>query len=390
MPHTGIIESFFYIFAGAAVLATIALYTRQPMLVAYIALGCLLGPFGFGWVDDPALLSEVAEFGIIFLLFLVGLDLQPSKLKNMVGESLLTAIGTTVAFFLLGFGVMYAFGFTVIEAAVTGIAASFSSTILGIKLLPTTALHHRHVGEIVVSLLLIQDLLAILAILLLNGLGSDMEALLTSLASIFLGLPLLVAVALVGVRYGLLYLIKTFDAFHEYIFLITIGWCLSIAHLAVLLGLNLEIGAFIAGVSLATSPIAQYIAENLRPLRDFFLVLFFFSVGAELNIELVPQVWLPSIILAALLIGIKPIVFRSLLKVQGEDKAVAGEVGYRLGQASEFSLLLSYIAVSNSLVGEEAALVMQFSTVLTLVVSSYFVIFRYPSPIAPDPKLRRD
>jgi Kef-type K+ transport system membrane component KefB len=368
----------------------VALYTRQPMLVAYIALGCLLGPYGFGWVDDPALLAEVAEFGIIFLLFLVGLDLQPSKLKNMVGESLLTAIGTTIAFFALGFGVMYIFGFTVIEAAVTGIAASFSSTILGIKLLPITALHHRHVGEIVVSLLLIQDLLAILAILLLNGLGIDMEALLTSLASIFLGLPLLVAVALVGVRYGLLYLIKAFDAFHEYIFLIAIGWCLGIAHLAVLFGLNLEIGAFIAGVSLATSPIAQYIAESLRPLRDFFLVLFFFSVGAELNIELVPQVWLPTILLATLLIAIKPFVFGTLLKLQGEDSAVAWEVGYRLGQASEFSLLLSYIAVSNALVGDEAALVIQFSTVLTLIVSSYFVIFRYPSPIAPDPKLRRD
>ena len=390
MPHTGIIESFFFIFAGAAVLATFALYTRQPMLVAYIALGCLLGPFGFSWVDDPALLSEIAEFGIIFLLFLVGLDLQPSKLKNMLGESLLTAFGTTMAFFLLGFGVMMLFNFSLIEAAVTGIAASFSSTILGIKLLPTTALHHRHVGEIVVSLLLIQDLLAILAILMLNGLGIDLEALLTSLASIFLGLPLLVGIALISVRYGLLFLITKFDAFHEYIFLVAIGWCLSIAQLATYFGLSLEIGAFIAGVSLATSPIAQYIAENLRPLRDFFLVLFFFSVGAQLNIELIPQVWLPAVLLAALLIAIKPFVFGSLLKLQGEEKSVAYEVGYRLGQASEFSLLLSYIAVSNALVGAQAALVIQFSTVLTLVVSSYFVIFRYPSPIAPNPKLRRD
>jgi Kef-type K+ transport system membrane component KefB len=110
MPHAGIIESFFYIFAGAAVLATFALYTRQPMLVAYVALGCLLGPFGMSWVDDPALLSEVAEFGIIFLLFLVGLDLQPSKLKNMVGESLLTALVTTLAFFAIGFAVMLGFG----------------------------------------------------------------------------------------------------------------------------------------------------------------------------------------------------------------------------------------------------------------------------------------
>ncbi|MBT7334076.1 MAG: cation:proton antiporter [Gammaproteobacteria bacterium] len=390
MPHTGIIESFFYIFAGAAVLATAALYTRQPMLVAYILLGALLGPFGLSWVDDPALLSEISEFGIIFLLFLVGLDLQPSKLKNMVGASLLTAIGTTIVFFGLGFGVMYVFEFNLVECAITGLAAAFSSTILGIKLLPTTVLHHKHVGELVVSLLLIQDLLAILAILLLNGLGARTDVLVTSVLSIGLGLPLLCGLAYLGVRFMLLPLVHVFDAFHEYIFLIAIGWCLALANIASTLGLSVEIGAFIAGVSLATSPIAQYIAQNLRPLRDFFLVLFFFSVGAGLNLDLITSIWLPALLLAVLLIALKPMVFAGLLHIKGENSQVAWEVGYRLGQASEFSLLLSYIALSTVLIGERAALVIQFSTVLTLVLSSYFVIFRYPNPIAPNPNLRRD
>ncbi len=390
MPHAGIIESFFFIFAGAAVLATVALYTRQPMLVAYVALGVILGPYGTSLVNDAGLLSEISEFGIIFLLFLVGLDLQPGKLKNMLSASLITALGTTLAFFAIGFGVMIVFGFSLIEAAIVGIAASFSSTILGIKLLPTTALHHRHVGEMVVSLLLIQDLLAILAILLLNGLGQNVQALVESLVNIFLGLPVLGLVAFAGVRWLLLRLIHKFDAFHEYIFLVAIGWCLGIASLGALFGLSIEIGAFIAGVSLATSPIAQYIAESLRPLRDFFLVLFFFSVGASLNINLLDQIWLPAVLLAALLIGLKPLVFAQLLKMQKEDQAVAWEVGWRLGQASEFSLLVSYIALSNALMGEAAAVLVQFATVLTLVVSSYFVIFRYPSPIAPDARLRRD
>ena len=390
MPHTGIIESFFYIFAGAAVLATAALYTRQPMSVAYILLGALLGPFGLSWVNDPALLSEISEFGIIFLLFLVGLDLQPSKLKNMVGASLLTAIGTTIVFFGLGFGVMYVFEFNLVECAITGLAAAFSSTILGIKLLPTTVLHHKHVGELVVSLLLIQDLLAILAILLLNGLGARTDVLVTSVLSIGLGLPLLCGLAYLGVRFMLLPLVHVFDAFHEYIFLIAIGWCLALANIASTLGLSVEIGAFIAGVSLATSPIAQYIAQNLRPLRDFFLVLFFFSVGAGLNLDLITSIWLPALLLAVLLIALKPMVFAGLLHIKGENSQVAWEVGYRLGQASEFSLLLSYIALSTVLIGERAALVIQFSTVLTLVLSSYFVIFRYPNPIAPNPNLRRD
>ena len=390
MPHAGIIESFFLIFAGAAVLATAALYTRQPMLIAYIAVGCLLGPYGLSLVSDQALLSEIAEFGIIFLLFLVGLDLQPKKLRNMVGPSLWTALATSIAFFTVGFGVMAGYGFTLTEAAVTGVAAAFSSTILGIKLLPTTALHHRHIGEVVVSLLLIQDLLAIIAIVIINGAGTGDLSIGQALLSVALGLPVTIVVSYLGVRFVLLKLISVWDAFHEYIFLIAIGWCLGIATLAAQLGLSLEVGAFVAGVALATSPIAQYIAESLRPLRDFFLVLFFFSVGASLDIGLVSAHWLPAVLLAVALLVIKPVVFAWILQRQGEKKASSWEVGYRLGQASEFSLLVSYIAVTNQLLGDAAALVLQLATVLTLVASSYLVIFRYPSPIAPDPALRRD
>ena len=371
-------------------LATAALYTRQPLLVAYIAIGCILGPHGFALVSDPELLSEIAEIGIIFLLFLVGLDLPPSKLKNMVGKSLLTALGTTAAFFLIGFGLMLAFEFSLSDAVVTGIAVTFSSTIIGIKLLPTTALHHRHIGEIVVSLLLIQDLLAILALILLSGQGDSLSATLSSLGTVLIALPLLVGAAIGGVRLFVQPLIQRFDAFHEFIFLLALGWCLGIASLAEMGGLSFEIGAFVAGVSLATSPIAQYIAESLRPLRDFFLVLFFFSVGAELDILLLGDVLFPTLLLALALVALKPGVFALLLTWQGEAKETSWEVGYRLGQASEFSLLLSYVAASAALVSIEAAHVIQGATVITLLLSSYAVIFRYPSPIAISERLRRD
>ena len=390
MLSSHIVESFFLIFTGAAVLATLALYTRQPLLVAYVAIGCLFGPHGLALVADADLLSEIAEIGIIFLLFLVGLDLQPSKLKNMFGESLLTGLATSLVFFSIGFGLMVAFGFTYAEAIITGIAVTFSSTILGVKLLPMTVLHHRHIGEIVVSLLLIQDLLAIIALLFVAGYAEDSSAILSSLGTILVALPSLALAAYLGVRFVMLPLITKFDAFHEFIFLLALGWCLGLASLAAMMGLSLAIGAFVAGVTLATSPIAQYIAESLRPLRDFFLVLFFFSVGAALNLDLVLQVALPTVALAALLIAIKPVVFAKLLSWQGETRDNSWEVGYRLGQASEFSLLLSYVAMTAGLLGEEAGHVVQGATVLTLIVSSYFVIFRYPTPIAINPALRRD
>jgi Kef-type K+ transport system membrane component KefB len=390
MADTDILTSFFLIFAGAAVVATAALFTRQPMLVAYIILGALLGPYGMGLLNDTTLLGNIAETGIIFLLFLVGLDLPTQKLKNMLGESLLTALGTTAMFFSVGAGVMLGFGYSLTEAAIVGIGVTFSSTILGIKLLPTTVLHHRHVGEIVISLLLVQDLLAIIAILLIGYLGAGPSDNHQELLMLVFGLPALIATALFVVRFAILPLLAKFDAFHEYIFLLAIGWCLTIAFASHSLGLSFEIGGFIAGVSLATSPIAQYIANHLKPLRDFFLVLFFFTVGASINLGLLSTLWMPIIALAFVILLVKPWTFRRLLVAQGESSDSAKEVGLRLGQASEFSLLVSYMALSAGLLSTAGATILQTATVVTLLVNSYWVVSRYPSPIAADPALRRD
>ncbi len=387
--HAGIVESFFLIFAGAAVLAAAALYTRQPLLVAYIAVGGITGPHGLGWVNDASMVSEVSEFGIIFLLFLVGLDLQPSKLRNMVGSAVVTAVVSSLIFFAVSVCVMRAFGFSWVDATVAGTACMFSSTIVGLKLLPTTVLHHRHIGELVVSLLLIQDLIAILALIILSGRGTSVTDALGSVIEVFVALPSLVIVAFVIVRFLVLPLIHKFDAFHEFIFLAAIGWCLAVASGAKAIGLSLEIGAFVAGVSMATSPIAQYIAENLRPLRDFFLVMFFFSVGAAIHFDLLLQVALPTLVLAVLLIGLKPVVFRWLIALQGDSTKVAWEAGVRLGQTSEFSLLVAYLATSIALMSDAASHVVQGATVLTFVISTYIVIFRYPSPIAVSDRLRR-
>ena len=388
MP-AGIIESFFVIFAGAAALAAVALYTRQPLIVAYIVIGCVFGPHGASLVADDRLLAEIGQIGIIFLLFLVGLDLPPAKLKDMIGESVLTALGSSLLFFGLGFGVLALFGFTLAEAAIAGIACMFSSTILGIKLLPTTVLHHRHTGEIVISLLLIQDLIAVVALLVLAGFDDEGGHWATTALTVAVALPVVGGTAYAGVRFVVVPLLARFDVFREFTFLLAVGWCLGIASLAHVLSLSWEIGAFVAGVSLATSPIAQYITENLRPLRDFFLVLFFFSVGAAINPMLLLHVWMPTLLLALVLVAAKPPVFRALLQWRKEPREVAAEVGYRLGQASEFSLLLVFVAGA-ALMSAEAAHIVQGATVLTLLLSSYFVIFRYPSPIAVSAALRRD
>ena len=388
-----LVFSFFLIFTGAAAFASVALYTRQPLLVAYIVLGAILGPYGMSMVSDTELLSDISHIGIIFLLFLLGLDMQPSHLLHMLKKATLVAIVSSILFFMIGYAVGYLFGYTQTENMIIGIAVMFSSTIIGIKLLPTTVLHHRHTGELVVGLLLLQDIIAILVLLFLysgaNQTGTSSDAM-VQFATTFVALPLIIGGAFVFVKYVLLKLIQKFDRFHEYIFLLAIGWCLGLAEVANLAGLSAEIGAFVAGVSVATSPISQYIATSLKPLRDFFLILFFFSIGASFNLSLVGLIAVPAIILALLVLGLKPVIFRFLLSRISESPQLGWEVGFRLGQISEFSLLIAYIAAGAAMIGEEASHVIQATAILTFLLSSYVVIFNFPSPIAVSDKLRRD
>jgi len=389
MEGHNLVFSFFLIFTGAAVLASAALYTRQPLLVAYIVLGAILGPYGMQYVSDTQMMSEISHIGIIFLLFLLGLDMQPSHLLHMLKKATLVALGSSVIFFAIGYGIGAAFGYTQTEAAIIGTALMFSSTIIGIKLLPTTVLHHRHTGELVVGLLLLQDVIAIMVLLFLYS-GESGETGMGTYLKTLIALPVLIVSAFVFVKYVLLKLIQRFDRFHEYIFLLAIGWCLGLAEIAQMSGLSAEIGAFVAGVSIATSPIAQYIATSLKPLRDFFLILFFFSIGASFNLTLIGDIIVPSVILAVLVVALKPVVFRFMLSRISESKSLAWEVGFRLGQISEFSLLIAYIATSAAMIGQEASHVIQATAILTFLLSTYVVIFNFPSPIAVSDRLRRD
>jgi Kef-type K+ transport system membrane component KefB len=137
MPQESIVFTVFVVFTGAAVLATLALYARQSLLVAYIALGALLGPWGLGLVGDAALVRDTAEFGIVFLLFLLGLNLQPQELLRMVRKTTQVTLLSSLLFAALGYGVAIAFGYTQLEALLIGGATTFSSTIIGLKLLPS-------------------------------------------------------------------------------------------------------------------------------------------------------------------------------------------------------------------------------------------------------------
>lgn len=381
--------SLFLIFTGAAALATLALYARQAVIVAYIVLGVILGPWGLGLVDDPELIADISHIGIVFLLYLLGLDLFPQELWKMLGEAMWVTLLSSLLFFAAGFAIALGFSYPLAEAVLIGSVMMFSSTIIGVKLLPATALHHRHTGQMIISVLLIQDLVAIIILLMLQGYGKN-DQLLLDITMQILTLPLLILISWFFERYVIVRLIRRFDQIHEYIFLLAIAWCLAIAEVSVMLGLSREIGAFIAGITLAASPIALFITMKLKPLRDFFLVLFFFSLGASFNLDIISTIILPATALATCALVIKPFIFEKLFVKAREKRAISREVGFRLGQISEFSFLIAVLAAEARFIEQNTSYMIQLATLITFVISSGIVVMNFRTPIATSDRLRRD
>lgn len=388
MPSESLLYVVFLIFTGAAIFATLALFARQALIVSYIVLGVVMGPSLLGWVTDASLIKGVADIGIMFLLFLLGLNMHPQKLFRLLGSATIITGVSSLIFGAIGLLAGYLLGYTTVEALVLGGGLMFSSTIVGLKLLPTTVLHHRHTGEIMISILLLQDIIAIVLLLLLQA-GIGQRTIAADAGRLALALLGICGLAYLVERYVLVPLIARFDVIQEYIFLLAIGWCLGLAELSVSLGLSREMGAFIAGVALASSRISLFIAESLKPLRDFFLIIFFFTLGAELNLAMLMDVLIPAVLLAAVILLVKPWIFRGLLEYAGENRTRATEIGIRLGQGSEFTLLIAVLALETGVMRRQAANLLELTTILSMMVSMYLIVWRYPTPIAVRDDLRR-
>ncbi len=376
------------IVVGAAALGTLFLYARQPILIAYIAIGFAVGPNGLALIRSTDHIEEIAHFGVMLLLFLIGLNLQPLKFLKLFRKTALLTFGTSIAFG--GASLLFALllKYDVHSAVLFGAAMMFSSTVVGLKLVPTTTLHHKRTGEVMTSVLLLQDMLAIFVILFVTGEKSDHVLVTFSmLAGKFAFLCLL---SFAGVRYLMVPLLRRFDVVQEYTFVATLGWCLLWAESAHVLGLSYEMGAFIAGLSIASCAAALAIAEHLKPLREFFLILFFCAVGAELDFRLEPRLLLAALVFGVVLVPLKTRVFRFAFRVSGESQELSRELSVRLAQSSEFSLLVVFAALSAGVLSAEKAMVVQIATIVSFIVSTYWVVLKYPTPISMSSGLRQD
>lgn len=388
MEFQNIIFEFVLIFAGAAFFATIFLYLKQPVILAYIGLGVAAGPWGLGLIKTPEHIEELSHIGVILLLYLLGINLRPDRLFHLFSKTAVVTFITSLVFLAVTASAALAFGFGFVESIIIGAALMFSSTIISLKLIPTTALHHKHTGEMMTSVLLMQDIIAILIIVMLTG--GQGENVVFTIAMLFIKLIVLAVTAYALVRFVINNLFLRFDIIQEYTFLLALGWGMLGAGVADAVGLSYELGAFIAGVAFASSPVSMVIAEQLKPLRDFFLILFFFSIGAQFNFLVTQQVLVAGIVMSVLIVVVKPLVFRQGFQLIGENKKLSMELGARLGQGSEFSLLVSYSALAIGLIDLRASYLIQLVVIITFVLSTYWVVYRYTTPISSTEKNRMD
>lgn len=368
-------------------LAVIGVLTRQPIIIAYILAGIALGPWGFSIIKGISFLNGVSHIGVVLLLFLAGVVLHPRRLVELFKETIIITVVTGLIFCTIFAAVARIFGFSILECVIIGIALMFSSTILVVKLLPTTALHQKRMGSLCIAVLIAQDIIAVAVLLFLSGRrpGSVLQTAL---------IPVVGATFIAAVMFGEQYIIRPImrkvDYYHEVIYLMALAWCFGCSIVAQKIGFSHEIGAFIAGLSLARSPISLFLSEGLKFFRDFFLVLFFFTLGAQIDILIVKIICIPAIVLSILLLVMKPLGYMLLFRFNGEQRRFSKEIGIRLGQASEFSLIVGLTALASNDISRNAAQLIAIVFIITLIVSSYITVFFLPTPIGSSGTLKQD
>ena len=365
-----------------AIVSIFMRFIKQPLILGYIIAGLIVGPTGFDLIHSQELFDSFSEIGIALLLFIIGLGMQVGELKRLGKVVVVTAFTSLFVITLLGFSTASVLGFDKTVSFILGLGLFFSSTIIIVKLLSDKKEQNRLHGQITIGVILIEDLIATLALLFVvagkNGGGLDIgQLILLGAKSIFL----LVFLAICSTKI-LPKVAKYMAGNQELLFLFAIAWGFGIATLFEKAGFSIEIGALFAGVALAVSPFVQEIAARLKPLRDFFIVLFFITLGKEMDLTNISSVLMPAIILSLIVIFIKPLVITTTAGLMGYAKRVSFKTGINLSQVSEFSLVLVFLAVSDGIVDPKLGSVITLVAIITIASSTYLIqyddkLFRY-------------
>lgn len=362
----------------AAVLSIIFRFLKQPSILAFIITGIIVGPLGLFNFQSHELMRSLASIGITLLLFMIGLELNLKELKSVGKNALLAGImqmGFTSA---AGFGISSFLGFSAITSVYIGIALAFSSTILIIKLLSDKRDLKSLYGKITVGILLVQDLIAIFILILLSTFSG------VSGTSIDVG-EIFIAILKVIVLFGwviflsrgvLPKILNIIARSSESLFLFSLAWVFGIAALvsSPLIGFSIEIGGLLAGIALASSIESYQIITKVKPLRDFFLTIFFVTLGMDLVFNNISQILVAVIIFSIFVLLISPVIVMMILGILKYKKRTSFMSGVALAQISEFSLIMLYLGNKIGHVSEQVLSIVTFVGVITFVISTYFIV----------------
>ena len=321
----------------ASIVAYILRYFRQPLIPAYIIAGLILGPLGLKIIEDVDIIRNISEIGILFLLFIVGLEMDVKKLKKLGLVTIITGFFQVVLTFLIGFFVAQRLGFDSLNAVYAGLIIAFSSTMIVIKLLhDKDELNTLH-GRIIIGILFVQDILVVLALTILMGTTTFT---LVAIIPLLLKVTGLIIFAYLLNRFVMPAVFRVAANSSELLFLVAVATCFFFALGAYMLGFSVAIGGFIAGLTLASLPYNLNIIGHVSPLKDFFATIFFVSLGLQLTFVNFASVVKPLFIFLALVVLLKPFIVLLILSLLGYDKRNAFVSAVALAQISEFSLIL--------------------------------------------------
>jgi len=347
---------------------------KQPLIIGYIIAGIIVSPYFLDIVSSTETIAVFSQIGVAFLLFIIGLSLSPKVIKEVGKVSLITGIGQIIFTSLIGFFISRLLGFPVIISLYIAIALTFSSTIIIMKLLSDKKDLEKLYGKISIGFLLVQDIFVIILLMIISSFSGNISMINLSFGSILSGIFLIGGFILISI-YVLPGLSKFFAQSQEFLFLFSIGWGLGLAALFHYIGFSMEIGALIAGIALSMSPYHYEISSKMRPLRDFFIILFFILLGSQMVFGNISPLIIPAIIFSLFILIGNPLIVMILMGLLGYKKKTGFQAGFTVAQISEFSLILIALGVSMGHLTNEILSLVTIVGLITISGSTYLILY---------------
>lgn len=347
---------------------------RQPLIIGYIITGILVSPYLLNITSSQQTIASFSQLGVSLLLFMVGLHLNPKVIKDVGKVSLITGVGQVIFTSLIGYFFCLALGFSSVVSLYLAVALAFSSTIIIMKLLSDKGDLEELYGKISIGFLIVQDLIALFVLFAISSMSNGFAWTDFLLQLVLKGSALLLGLFLL-VKYVFPRILRMIAKSQEVMFLFSISWCLIMASIFYTFNFSIEVGALLAGVTLSLSPYQYEISSKMKPLKDFFIILFFIGLGSEMLLESVNLQVVPILLLSFFILVGNPLIVIVLMGALGYTKKTSFQAGLTVAQISEFSIILIALGISVGHLPAETLSLVTAIGLITIAASSYMILY---------------